>query len=310
MPIVFTNPTIPEPVTWESVTQNNAMPFAPSLAYANMWLLPDDTILVKNGATTKDIAIFDPATGLWTSKNDLPESASTSFAVFHPITGNPVTMPAQQPATKYMEYDIDLDSWTVTSINFARSHWGGGTCNIPNGDTMSFSNIGTSAKYDQATLWDGALFTAVADIPTVPLNNAGYSMPFASSNGNVYLMGSRNEVGSSSSDIVYKYNISSDMWSVGPSLPVALVQIIIVPLDGTRAMLIGGSTSGAGGASQFVYIFDSTAETYTAFAGVRTTENPTALPTAMNSAAAVLQADGKVLFMGDSSTLWRTTAAP
>lgn len=306
MPIVIANPASPAPIGWESVTENNARPFTIIGSYINMWLLPDDTILVKSGGNSKDLAIFSPATGLWTEKNDLLENSRWTFAVFHPITGNPVAMPTALTQNA-LEYDIGLDSWSAVSMPAGRAHSQGGTCNLADGDVMSFSSASVAIQQDYATSWDGASFSSRANIPTSPLDNEGYSMPFASSNDNVYLFGNRGS--GSASDVVYKYNISGNTWSTTTSMPEPHLQCVVVPLDGTRAMIIGGGETGANGSSDKVYIFDSATDTFTVFAGVRTPENPIALATSMNESAAVLQADSKVLFL-DASTMWRTTEAP
>lgn len=318
MPLVNTTPFFKLGQGWVSVTQNNSIPFGTTIsAYANLWRLPDDTILVHNGyhpTYGKQVAIFNPATGLWTAKGDMPAAAIRGTATFNPATGKPVLAAPQITETDIYEYTSGTDTWALIA-NFAPYHHDtAAVAKLPGGDVFAFSNVSggyVGTERNSGTRWDGVNFTVLVDIPDIPVATWAYHGIFASANGYVYLIGGQNYSTSLATSNVYRYDPALNTWTTAANnLPEAHLSSLVIPLsDGYRALVLGGGTAGTGGGSDEVYIFDSTTETFSAYLGLGLPENGVALSTALNAAGGVLLADGNVMVL-QNSTLWKTLTPP
>jgi hypothetical protein len=201
-----------------------------------------------------------------------------------------------------------------------RDHQIGATCTLLNGNVLL---VGSAENASQAVIvdeWDGTAWptepTQRADIPTSPVDTRGYGAAFAADNNKVYLIGGRDNL-TAAIDVVYRYDVALDSWTdVGIRMPENHVQVIVIPLDGKRCMVIGGDSTAiigypATGGSSKTYIFNSTTETFTPYGveyGMPASGTP--IETGMNDANGILLADGRVLTIGINGTIYRTQFAP
>lgn len=315
MPLINITPYHKVNVGWESVTQNNVIPFsAPTSGFSQMWAISADEILIHTGGTGangQQVATFNLTTGLWTLKTSLPQDATVGMGALHPTSGNPIIGAVSAVAGDILEYNPGGDTWSVVAtLPGGRYHRGGIMANLGNGDVVFAQSIYDAVQSDYVTSWNGVGFTLEADIPHTPIQTSNYGNIFGSSNGYLYLISTRAYGPFVATDIVYRYHLGTGLWSTAANnMPEPHLQSIVVPLDGTRALVMGGGETGAGGSSDKVYIFDSTTETFTSFAGIRTPENPLPLPTSYNVGSATKMPDGRVITFQLDNELWITTGA-
>jgi len=329
MPLITTTPFNPRPTAgWELVTTNNAFPLSQdrgSQTY-KLWLEPDtNTLLVANGSSenirSREVAELDLTTLLWNQLND--SSSLTKVGgkgVRHPVSNKPVIL-CMTGERQQDTYTTGTDTWAAALLSSTtRDHWNGAACNLLNGDVLLVGSTENAAAGKLVDQWDGTPWstepTPKADIPTSPVDTRGFGSVFAADNNKVYLIGSRTD-SSVGTDVVYRYDVALDSWSdEGIRMPEPHLQTIVVPLDGTRCMVIGGNEGAAigypltGGSSK-TYIFNSTTETFTPYGvefGMPASVTP--IETGFNDANGILLADGRVLTIGPAGTIYRTVYAP
>ncbi len=306
MPIVFTKPA--QPVEgWEDISANNTVPLTISGGWRNakMWLYPDNnTLLVANGSTSsadsREVATLDLTTMLWASKTDISGSAKLGEPVFHPVNGNPMIMGVTDAERQVYEYSIGTDTWTATLFfSSTRKHFRSPSANLPNGEVILLgSGLSTDGQYNIASRWDGTSLSPAADIPTIPVSTGGNSELFAAGNNKVYMMGNSDADNALIAiNNVYIFDTVLNTWdTTSLTMPEPHLQCVVVPLDSTRCMVIGGSETSAGGGSSKTYIFDSNTETFTAYGdGYGMPVSGTPHNTGLNLMQGILLGDGRVL---------------
>jgi len=301
MPIIFTQPAGPT-IGWEAVT-TTGNPFTPTQFYnAKMWLYPDNnTLLVAARSTSsspsREVASLNLTTMAWSAlQNPLPHNGKLGHAVWHPVSGNPLIMGVSDQSRSVYEYIIGTDTWTKTQPFLPpRTFQGAAATNLPNGDVILLGPNQPALQYNDAVSWDGTTLTVLTDIPTSPVAVSGNSNLFASGT-KVYMIGNRLVAGAVATDVVYRYDTNLNSWDSSITMPEPHQQCVVVPLDSTRAMVIGGSTGGGGSSNEKTYIFDASTETFTPY-GVDYAEPAASSSASITSSQGIKLDDGRVLML-------------